>query len=204
MNVTRRFVLTGLFLVVGISVAVRAEPKEKEASKVDDLAHEGYWLKDKEAAYKKAMAMLNKPAPALQLANWHGKPVTPADRKGKIVLVDFWATWCGPCLEQIPHANEMKNKYADKGVIVYGACCARGAETMSKTAVDKGMEYPTGKLSDKATTDWGINFWPTYAVIDREGNLRAIGLEPGYVEKVLDELLTEQPPKADDKEEPKK
>ena len=64
---------------------------------------------------------------------------------------------------------------------------------MDKTATEHGMEYPTGKLSDKATKDWQIKFWPTYAVIDREGKLRAIGLEPSYVEKELDALLVEQP-----------
>ena len=55
------------------------------------------------------------------------------------------------------------------------------------------MKYPTGKLSDQAASDWKIAFWPTYAVIDRKGQLRAIGLRPDYVEKVLDELLVEQP-----------
>ena len=64
---------------------------------------------------------------------------------------------------------------------------------MDQTASEKKMEYPTGKLSDTEHQDWKIAFWPTYAVIDRHGQLRAIGLRPDYVERVLDELLSEQP-----------
>jgi thiol-disulfide isomerase/thioredoxin len=162
---------------------------------VGKLASEGYWLKDEKPSYDAAMKMLNKPAPPLALTDWRGDAATGEKLKGKIVLIDFWATWCGPCIGQIPHANEMQKKYADKGVIVFGACCPEGSDTMAKTAAEHGMEYPTGKMPAKAPEDWQIKFWPTYAVIDRNGSLRAIGLEPDYVEKVLDALIAEQPEK---------
>lgn len=64
---------------------------------------------------------------------------------------------------------------------------------MAKTAEDNKMEYPTGKLSQKDMANWFISFWPTYAIVDRTGKLRAIGLYPDYVEQTLDELLKEQP-----------
>ncbi|HZL37420.1 MAG TPA: TlpA disulfide reductase family protein [Tepidisphaeraceae bacterium] len=195
----RIYGLTAACLAMAIAIGASVHAQAKDDSQVSKLAHEGYWLKEQEAAYKAAMAMLDKPAPALGLTAWNGKAVTPANAKGKIILVDFWATWCGPCIGQIPHANEMARKYADKGVVVMGACCARGANTMAKTAKEHGMEYPTGKLSDKATNDWKIRFWPTYAVIDRTGKLRAVGLQPDYVEKVLDALIEEQPAAAEKK-----
>jgi thiol-disulfide isomerase/thioredoxin len=194
MTSTHRLMVASVLSLFALSAgAARLWAEVKENPKVDQLAHEGYWLKDQEQAYKPAMAMLKKPAPALDLSEWHGNAVAGAGLKGKIVLIDFWATWCGPCLAQIPHANAMAKKYADKGVVVFGACCSRGADRMANTATDRKMEYPTGKLNDKDTAAWHIAFWPTYAIIDREGKLRAIGLEPEYVEKVLDELLIEQP-----------
>jgi thiol-disulfide isomerase/thioredoxin len=180
-------------VVLGCILCAFAFAANKENPEVSKLAHEGYWAKEDPEASKAAMAMLDKAAPDLPLSDWHGKEVTKDSIKGKIVLVDFWATWCGPCIRQIPHANEIAKKYADKDVIVFGACCARGAETMAKSAQENHMEYPTGKLTDATTESWNIAFWPTYAIIDREGKLRAIGVEPDYVEKILDELLKEQP-----------
>ncbi|HSU66414.1 MAG TPA: TlpA disulfide reductase family protein [Tepidisphaeraceae bacterium] len=182
-------------LLATCAISTDSRGQGAKDSAVSKLAHDGYWLKDRKEAYDGAMAMLDKPAPPLQLKDWHGTAVTDNAAKGKIVLIDFWATWCGPCIGQIPHANAISKKYADKGVVVFGACCPEGSETMADTAAKHGMEYPTGKMPEKATADWKIQFWPTYAVIDRQGNLRAIGLQPDYVEKVLDALVTEQPAK---------
>ena len=59
--------------------------------------------------------------PALQVTNWiNGETATLASLKGKIVVLDFWATWCGPCLASIPHTNELAEKYKDKVVSVRG------------------------------------------------------------------------------------
>src|SRR2546426_12713239 len=69
-------------------------------------------------------AMQGKPAPALAVTNWtNTKPLQLADLKGKIVVLDFWATWCGPCLASVPHNNELQKKYAGKGVV----CIAIGS-----------------------------------------------------------------------------
>lgn len=168
-----------------------AQPAAAGGKTVEQLAKEGYWGKDDTwAAHSK---LLNKPMPPLELSGWINKEVTPADMKGKILVVDYWATWCGPCIRAIPHNNEVAKRYADKGVLVIGACGGRQEERMPQIAKEKNIEYPTAKVSEASTKAWGVRWWPTYAVVDRKGNVRALGIQPDYVEKVVDALLKEQP-----------
>jgi thiol-disulfide isomerase/thioredoxin len=139
--------------------------------------------------------LIGKPAPKLELTEWVNGPVTAEQMKGKIVVVDFWATWCGPCIAAIPHNNEIATKYKDQGVLVIGVCGSnRGQERMEQVAREKGIEYPTAKDSTlQSAKAWRVMWWPTYGVIDRDGKLRALGLKPQYVDKVIEELLKEQP-----------
>jgi thiol-disulfide isomerase/thioredoxin len=184
-----RLLLANLLLLA----ALTARASSADTSQVDQLARAGYWLPDNASAFKEAMGLLHKPPPSLKLSDWHGTAPTAQDLKGKIILIDFWATWCGPCLAQIPHANAIRQKYADQGVYVYGVCCPKGSNLMAKTADAKSMQYPTAKLTNADVAAWRIAFYPTYAIIDRHNKVRAIGLRPDYVEQVLDALLEEQP-----------
>src|SRR5882762_10303850 len=94
-------------------------------------------------------ALEGKPMPALDLSNWSNGEVKPADMKGKVVIVDFYATWCGPCMAAIPHNNELLKKYKSKGLVIVGVCTSnRGQAKMEETAKEKGIEYPTARDPD--------------------------------------------------------
>jgi len=138
-------------------------------------------------------ALEGKPMPALDVTGWINGEVKPQDMKGKVVVVDFYATWCGPCMAAIPHNNEMLKKYKDKGLLVVGVCTnKRGQEKMEQTVKDRGIEYPTARdpqLESQKT--WEVHYYPTYAVVDRKGIVRAIGLQPQHVETVVKKLLDE-------------
>ncbi len=157
---------------------------------VDQLAQEGHWLKDRWPLHA---PLLGKPAPALAFSHWLNGAVEPARMKGQIVIVDFWATWCGPCKRSIPHNNELARRYASRGVLLVGACGGGGEENMGAVAQATGLAYPTAQVSPATTEAWRVKWWPTYAVIDRKGTLRALGLQPEYVERVVEALLREQP-----------
>ena len=78
--------------------------------------------------------MQSKPTPELVLKEWiNFKPLDLDSLKGKIVVLDFWATWCRPCLSSVSHTNKMKKKYSKNGVVIIRVCNQRGAEKMGAT-----------------------------------------------------------------------
>jgi thiol-disulfide isomerase/thioredoxin len=73
------------------------------------------------ASEQARMALIGQPAFPLETAAWvNGDPLTDADLKGKVVLLDFWAVWCGPCIACFPHLRDWHEKYADRGLVIVG------------------------------------------------------------------------------------
>jgi thiol-disulfide isomerase/thioredoxin len=130
------------------------------------------------------------------VSGWVNGTVTADAIKGKVLVVDFYATWCGPCKAAIPHNNEMLKKYKDQGLVILGVCTSKhGQENMAALVQSAGIQYPTVQDPTlKAEQNWQVHYYPTYAVIDRKGVLRSIGLQPHNVEKVVTKLLAEPAP----------
>ncbi len=117
-----------------------------------------------------------------------GEVVKLSDYKGKVVLLDFWATWCPPCRKGIPDLVEIKKEFKNKGVEVIGIsldALTHGGQTQKDVIPfmkSNNINYPIVKGNDKVIMDFGgINSIPTSFVIDKEGYI--IGSYVGLVEK---------------------
>ncbi len=142
-------------------------------------------------------ALEGKPAAAISIDSWIGDEVVLEKCRGKVIVVDFWATWCGPCMAAIPHNIELVKTYGDKGLVFVGVHDSNGGWDKADGVVkDKGINYPVGvdKSGGASVKSFEVQFWPTYVAIDRAGLVRAAGLLPNRVDDVVKALLAEAAP----------
>jgi thiol-disulfide isomerase/thioredoxin len=127
-------------------------------------------------------------APAWKLQDLDGKVVTSEQLKGKVVVFDFWATWCPPCRAEIPDYIAMQNKYGKDGLVIVGASLDQaGPEVVKAFAGKTGVNY-TMLMADESVVGafGGVNAIPTTFLIDRDGQVRyrKEGLEEDFEKKV--------------------
>ncbi len=129
--------------------------------------------------------------PQFTLNYTDGSTITNEDLKGKIVVMDFWATWCGPCMASMPHMIELNKKYADKGVQVVGISLDRSEDTLKKTVADKGMDWPQHYDGDRVITrKFGVSGIPTIYILSPEGEVLWRG-HPSDVDEHLEKAIAE-------------
>ncbi len=117
--------------------------------------------------------------PALELTTLEGQEWSLAGHEGKVVLVNFWATWCPPCRAEIPHFNEIYAEHKEDGLEIFGVSLDRGGESVVREWMQSNeVAYPVA-MGDQATAMGFMNLLPADQrggipfsfIIDREGNI---------------------------------
>jgi thiol-disulfide isomerase/thioredoxin len=127
------------------------------------------------------------------LPDLQGAKVSLSDFRGKVVLVEFWATWCPPCRESIPELTTLSAKYADRGLVLLAISVDKGgdvAATVSSFAREHGVTYPVLLDDGKVNTRFGVTSIPALFLIDKNGALvkQFTGFIPGLGETIAHDI----------------
>ena len=131
------------------------------------------------------------PAPSWKLKDVDGKVFSSEELKGKVVIIDFWATWCPPCRTEIPGYIQLQKKYAAEGLVIVGISVdTDGPEVVRKYMKDVGINYQIVMADDQIQELFApIQGYPTTLIIDRDGKIRdrKLGREPTeqYEKRIL-------------------
>jgi peroxiredoxin len=136
-------------------------------------------------------------APDFTLRTLDGKNLRLGEQRGRVVLVNFWATWCGPCRQEMPHLNKLYDKYRSSGFMLLGVNVDEDTRNAVAVADKLGVRFPVLPDADKRVSQkYDLRAMPSTVLIDRDGRVRHVhrGYQSGYedtYDRQIRELLKE-------------
>jgi len=136
---------------------------------------------------------IGRPAPEINLASPEGANIKLSSLKGKIVLIDFWASWCGPCRRESPEMVKIYKEYHDKGFEIYSVSLDKERSSWLKAIEDDGLNWihvsDLRYWSSVAAKEYGVGSIPFTVLLDKEGKIMATGLRGSDLEAKLAEIF---------------
>jgi thiol-disulfide isomerase/thioredoxin len=172
------------------------EPTAKEPAAEEPAAgpKEGF-ERERRAGDTSKDELEGKSPPELQVTGWlntDGKELKLAHLKGKVVVLDFWGVWCGPCRAAMPHLKELYEKHKDEGLEVIGVHTTMRGEDAAAFVEEQELPWPVAIDVEKKTVEaFRVDSFPDYYIIDRAGELRVADLANRELDRVIEILLKE-------------
>ncbi len=149
------------------------------------------------APFASASVVLAATAPDFTLRSAEGRNLRLHEQRGQVVLVNFWASWCGPCRQEMPHLNRLYDKYKSAGFVLLGVNIDEDARLAAGTAQRWGVRFPVLFDAEKTVVRlYDLGSMPATVLIDRDGRVRFLhrgyrdGVEDTY-ERQIRELVKE-------------
>ena len=112
-------------------------------------------------------------APAIELRTVDGRPLALADLAGKVVVVNFWASWCEPCVEEMPAMNRLREKFVGEGFEILAVNFQEGEPRIRNFLLKVPVSFPIVRDTDGAVARaWNVRIFPSSFVVDRNGDTR--------------------------------
>jgi thiol-disulfide isomerase/thioredoxin len=141
--------------------------------------------------------LLGEPAPPFKTVNLRDEPIDLAAHVGKdIVMLDFWATWCGPCVQAMPDIERVAKKFADRGLVLYAVNVGEDAETITEFLKSRELDVPVAMdLDNTISQQYHASGIPQTVLIGKDGKVQVVhvGFSPNLADelsKQIEELLT--------------
>ena len=131
------------------------------------------------------------PAPDFALKSSTGENLRLSEYRGDVVMINFWATWCGPCRQEMPLLNELYVRYERVGFSLLGVNIDDDSRRAMDMITELGVNFPVLFDSRKEVSKlYQVDAMPVTVIVDREGNVRHVhnGYKPGYEQQYLDEI----------------
>lgn len=128
--------------------------------------------------------------PDVTFTTLDGEPITLDVYRGELVLLNFWATWCPPCLREIPELIRLQEELADRGVAIVGIAAQSGkVEAVREFMADHAMNYPIWMVDDSSLDKYGVVGFPFTFLIDRDGQIRMRYVGPQTYDRLLADIV---------------
>jgi len=134
---------------------------------------------------------IGKSAPSFQLTDINGKSVSLSDFQGKPVLINFWATWCGPCLFEMPYIQEVYDEWAERGLVILAINVGESLTTVKEFMHYFNLSFPVLlDMKKNVAAKYNVIGYPTTYFIDGDGIIRDIKIGPFRSVAEIEDILS--------------